>query len=50
MSHTFFVSAAYGIAALGLGALALALVWDNMTQRRALKELEARGVRRRSQG
>ncbi|WP_029003635.1 heme exporter protein CcmD [Azorhizobium doebereinerae] len=51
MSHAAFIAAAYGVAALGLGALALALVLDNRAQRRALADLEARGIRRRaSQG
>lgn len=48
MSHGVFIAAAYGVAVLGLGALALWLVLDNLAQRRALKELEARGIRRRS--
>ncbi|MEP9375762.1 heme exporter protein CcmD [Aquabacter sp. CN5-332] len=49
MSHTLFIAAAYGVAALGLAALTLHLVLDNRAQRRALAELEARGVRRRSE-
>lgn len=50
MSHTAFIIAAYGAAALGLGILTLVLLWDNRAQRRALKDLEARGIRRRAQG
>ncbi|OYX82625.1 MAG: heme exporter protein CcmD [Azorhizobium sp. 35-67-5] len=50
MSHTAFIVAAYGAAAFGLGTLTLALLWDNRTQRRALKDLEARGIRRRASG
>ncbi|MEW6255224.1 MAG: heme exporter protein CcmD [Pseudomonadota bacterium] len=49
MSHTAFIVAAYGVAALGLLALTLMLVLDNRAQRRALADLEARGVRRRSE-
>lgn len=47
-SHAAFIIAAYGVAALGLATLTLCLVLDNRAQRRTLAELEARGVRRRS--
>ncbi|TCT05024.1 heme exporter protein CcmD [Aquabacter spiritensis] len=50
MAHALFIAAAYGIAALGLIVLTLYLIADNRAQRRALAELEARGVRRRSEG
>ncbi|WP_341991754.1 heme exporter protein CcmD [Azorhizobium sp. AG788] len=50
MSHTAFIVAAYGAAFLGLGILTLALLWDNRAQRRALADLEARGIRRRASG
>ncbi|GGF81566.1 hypothetical protein GCM10007301_47090 [Azorhizobium oxalatiphilum] len=48
MSHTAFIAAAYGTAFIGLGVLTLALIWDNRVQRRALADLEARGIRRRA--
>ncbi len=48
MSHLAFIAAAYGVATVGLAALTIHLVLDNRAQRRALAELEARGVRRRS--
>ncbi|BAF90454.1 MULTISPECIES: heme exporter protein CcmD [Azorhizobium] len=49
MNYDLFIGAAYGVAILGLGGLTLALILDNRAQRRALKELEARGIRRRAQ-
>lgn len=49
MDHTVFILAAYGVAALGLLALAAYTLLDYRAQTRALAELEARGVRRRSQ-
>lgn len=49
MSHAAFIAAAYGVAALGLLGLTLALILDNRAQKRALADLEARGVRRRSE-
>lgn len=48
MTHAAFIYAAYGVAFGGLLVLALVLVLDNRAQRRALADLEARGVRRRS--
>lgn len=48
MTHASFIIAAYGVAAAGLSALIGWLVLDNRAQKRALAELEARGVRRRS--
>ncbi|MFG1461597.1 heme exporter protein CcmD [Xanthobacter sp. DSM 24535] len=48
MDHALFIYASYGASALGLGALTLWLLIDNRTQSKALADLEARGVRRRS--
>lgn len=48
MSHDFFILAAYGVAALGLVVLTGMLWLDYRGQQRALAELEARGLRRRS--
>lgn len=48
MSHAAFILAAYGVAALGILVLAGWLLLDNRAQKRALADLEARGVRRRS--
>jgi len=46
--HTGFVLAAYFVAALVLAALAAWVVLDHRRQRRALADLETRGVTRRS--
>ncbi|MGD9785725.1 MAG: heme exporter protein CcmD [Hyphomicrobiaceae bacterium] len=46
--HAGFIWASYGAVALVLGLLVLWLVLDGRRQRRLLAELEARGVRRRS--
>lgn len=48
MDHFTFIAASYVVSALALGLLALWLVLDNAAQKRALAELEARGVKRRS--
>lgn len=48
MSHSFFILAAYGVAGLGLLVLTAMLWVDYRAQQRALAELEARGLRRRS--
>jgi heme exporter protein D len=48
MSHELFVAAAYGISALGiLGLVAWNLI-DQRARKAELADLEARGVRRRS--
>lgn len=47
MSHTFFIAASYGVAFLGLSGLAVWFLADYASQRRALAELEARGIGRR---
>lgn len=49
MTHILYVSAAYGGAALVLGAI-VAWIWvDGRLRRREIAELEAAGARRRSQ-
>jgi heme exporter protein D len=49
-NHGGFILAAYGIAIVVVAALFVWVVVDGRNQRRALAELEARGVRRRSGG
>ena len=49
MNHALFVTAAYLVSALGLGGLALWIVFDGRARRREIAELEAGGVTRRSQ-
>ncbi len=46
--HAAFIVAAYGFAALILAALVAWIVLDHRAQKRALGELESRGVARRS--
>ncbi len=46
--HAGFIVAAYGAAVLILLALVVWIVLDHRAQRRALGELETRGVTRRS--
>ena len=46
--HAAFIWACYGIVTAVLAALALWLVADGRRQQRLIDELEARGVRRRS--
>ena len=43
-----FIIASYGLAALVIAGLTGWLIWDGQRQRRALADLEARGIRRRS--
>jgi heme exporter protein D len=47
--HAFFIAAAYAATAVVVGGLILNAVLDHRAQVRALAELEARGVTRRSQ-
>jgi len=47
--HAFFIVASYATTALILAALIFKAVLDHRAQVRALAELEARGVTRRSQ-
>jgi heme exporter protein D len=49
MTHEAYVIAAYGVTVLVLAGIALWLVLDQRARRRQLADLEARGVRRRSQ-
>jgi heme exporter protein D len=46
--HASFIWAAYALTALVIGALVTWLLVDGRRQRAALKDLDARGVRRRS--
>lgn len=48
MNYFGFIASAYGVSALALVGLASWVFLDAKAQRRALKALEARGVRRRS--
>jgi heme exporter protein D len=48
MEHFTFIAASFGVSLLGLALLAAWLLIDNAAQKRALADLEARGVRRRS--
>jgi heme exporter protein D len=47
--HAFFIAAAYGATVIIVAGLILSAVLDYRAQMRALAELEARGVTRRSQ-
>ncbi|MBN8921124.1 MAG: heme exporter protein CcmD [Rhizobiales bacterium] len=46
--HAAFIIAAYAVAAVVIAALAGWVIADYRTQRAALRDLEARGIRRRS--
>ncbi|MBP1858522.1 heme exporter protein CcmD [Rhizobium herbae] len=48
MSHTAYVVASYGIAALTVVALILWVWTDGRARRRELQALDAAGIRRRS--
>jgi heme exporter protein D len=48
MTHFAYVAAAYGVSVLAIAGLAVWILLDQSAQKRALEELEARGVRRRS--
>jgi len=47
--HAGFIWAAYGVVAVVLAALVAWLVLDGRRQQQLIDELEARGIRRRSQ-
>lgn len=47
--HANFIIGAYGVVAFVMAALIVWVVADYRTQRRALADLEARGVTRRSE-
>lgn len=46
--HAGFIIASYALTALVVGGLVLRVLMDHRALRRALAQLEARGVRRRS--
>lgn len=46
--HASFIIAAYGAAAIAVGALLFATIEDDRRQRRKLAELERQGITRRS--
>jgi heme exporter protein D len=48
MDHPYFVAAAYGITAIVLAALIGWILLDRLARQREMAELEASGVRRRS--
>lgn len=48
MDHLFFIAASYGVSLLGLGLLTAWTLLSYRRERRALAELEARGLRRRA--
>lgn len=47
-AHTLYVTAAYAITALALAGLIGWILFDQRARRRELAELEAAGIRRRS--
>ena len=47
-AHALYVTAAYGVSALAITALIAWVLYDSRARRRELAELEASGVRRRS--
>ncbi len=47
-AHALYVTAAYGISALGIAALIAWVMLDQRARRRDMAELEASGMRRRS--
>ncbi len=49
MSHAEYVFAAYAISAVALVGMGAWILIDQASRRRELAELEARGVRRRSE-
>jgi heme exporter protein D len=46
--HALFIWGAYGVTFVVIGALAFSIFEDDRWQRRALAELERKGIRRRS--
>ena len=50
MTHIAYVAAAYCISAIAIGALVTWILRDQTSQMRALRDLEERGIRRRSAG
>jgi heme exporter protein D len=49
VTHAGFIAAAYIVTAVGLAGLIAWIVADGRTQRRRLADLEARGIKRRSE-
>jgi heme exporter protein D len=49
MSHALYVAAAYIVSALAIAGLTGWILFDQKARRRELSELEASGVRRRSE-
>jgi heme exporter protein D len=47
-AHALYVTAAYGVSALAIAGLIAWALLDSLARRRELAELEAGGVRRRS--
>jgi heme exporter protein D len=47
-AHALYVTSAYGIAALAIGGLIAWVVLDQRARRREIADLEASGLRRRS--
>jgi len=47
-AHALYVTAAYGVSALALAGLIAWVVLDQRARRREMAELEASGLRRRS--
>ena len=47
--HAIFIVASYAVTTLVVAALIVWIVFDYSAQRRILSDLDARGVRRRSQ-
>jgi heme exporter protein D len=48
MTHTFYISASYAVAAITILCLIGWVLLDGRARRRELAELEASGIRRRS--
>ncbi len=48
MNHVLFVTVAYAVSALGLGGLSLWILLDQRARQREMAEMEAAGVKRRS--
>lgn len=48
MNHVLFVTAAYAVSALGLGGLSLWILLDQRARQREMTQMEAAGVKRRS--
>ena len=48
-AHALYVTAAYGVSTLGLAALIAWILFDQRARRRDIAEIEAAGLRRRSE-